>query len=429
MASINFRLKGKNDISIVYIRFKQGNQFDLETSTKLKVKTNDWSKAKQKLKINNSDYTKEINQKLSKLKTFVEEEYFKTLGEGETPDKFWIKNVINKFFKKDIIQTDQQINLDNSFTGFIENFIEEAKNRINRKTGKRISDKTIRWYKITKKKIEAYEKSINSKFSIHEIDLKFHKGFISFLEDKQKLNENTIGGHIRRIRLFCGEAERKGLKINIEYKHKDFYIPFKTTENIYLNENEIEQIFKLDLSFSEKYDNARDWLIIGLWTGLRISDLFSLSMNDIEDGLIFNSNKKTEIPVIIPIHPQVDKILKKGNGFPKPISEPKLNQRIKKVCKIAKINKLVKGAKMVKQSQEGKKIYRKKSGIFPKYELVSTHICRRSFATNHYGKLDTLTLMKITGHKTERQFLDYIKITPKEYALKLKEYWKEKSIN
>ena len=45
--------------------------------------------------------------------------------------------------------------------------------------------------------------------------------------------------------------------------------------------------------------------------------------------------------------------------------------------------------------------YRKKTGIYKKHELVSSHICRRSFATNLYGKIDTLTIMKITGHKTE----------------------------
>jgi integrase len=53
---------------------------------------------------------------------------------------------------------------------------------------------------------------------------------------------------------------------------------------------------------------------------------------------------------------------------------------------------------------------------YPKYELVSSHVCRRSFATKLYRKIDTLTIMKITGHKTEKQFLEYIKITPKEYA-------------
>ena len=75
----------------------------------------------------------------------------------------------------------------------------------------------------------------------------------------------------------------------------------------------------------------------------------------------------------------------------------------------------------------GKKkvIHRKVIGIYPKNELVSSHICRRSFATNLYGKLDTLTIMKITGHTTESQFLSYIKITPREYAERLKELWRK----
>lgn len=60
--------------------------------------------------------------------------------------------------------------------------------------------------------------------------------------------------------------------------------------------------------------------------------------------------------------------------------------------------------------------------MYKKHELVRSHICKRSFATNLYGKIDTLTIMKITGHKTEAQFLSYIKITPKEYAEKLKAY-------
>jgi len=37
--------------------------------------------------------------------------------------------------------------------------------------------------------------------------------------------------------------------------------------------------------------------------------------------------------------------------------------------------------------------------------------------------------MKITGHQTESQFLKYIKITPREYAENLKNYWKTQQTN
>jgi integrase len=54
------------------------------------------------------------------------------------------------------------------------------------------------------------------------------------------------------------------------------------------------------------------------------------------------------------------------------------------------------------------KTKRKETGTFQKYELITSHICRRSFATNHYTLLSNKIIMRVTGHATERQFLDYI---------------------
>ena len=144
-------------------------------------------------------------------------------------------------------------------------------------------------------------------------------------------------------------------------------------------------------------------------------------------------NIKTDFPVIIPIHENVKIILAKRNGaFPRPISEQKLNDYIKIVAKHCDITENTVGARTnvveIKTPGKTSKFHRKVPGTYPKYELVSTHVCRRSFATNLYGKLDTMTIMKITGHKTEKQFLDYIKITPREYAEKLKEFWNKQNI-
>ena len=120
------------------------------------------------------------------------------------------------------------------------------------------------------------------------------------------------------------------------------------------------------------------------------------------------------------MHRQVKEILQKNNGnFPKSISEQKFNLYVKEVCKIVGLDEPVKGSKM------NSKTKRKESGVFPKYELVTSHICRRSFATNLYGKLDSATIMGITGHKTEKEFIKYIKTTSHQHAEKLKEYWEK----
>ena len=69
---------------------------------------------------------------------------------------------------------------------------------------------------------------------------------------------------------------------------------------------------------------------------------------------------------------------------------------------MAGIDQLVKGYKLNVATK------RKELGIHPKYELLSSHDLRRSFATNFFGKIETPVLMQMTGHSRESTFLNYI---------------------
>ncbi len=426
MASINFRIKGKTNPGNIRIRLKQGDKFDYEISTGLRSRLEHWSKPKQKVKnLVIATYKDYVNNNLNNLKAFVESEYFKELALGREVSQKWLKDKVNEYFERPDSKDNEK---DIYLIAFAENLIKGSKNKINHKTGKRISNRTIDYYEMTVNKLKGFEKIKGRKTKFKDIDLKFHGAFIDFLSEEHHLNPNTIGFYMSKIKLFCREAERKGIKVNLQFKSPYFYIPSNKTTDIYLTIDEINSIYKLDFPSNSRLDNVRDWLIIGLWTGLRVSDLLNLSKNDIEDSFINITNIKTGIPVIIPLHDQVKNILDKRNwSFPKHISNQKFNDYIKKVCELAGIDKMVDGAKMVGKDVNGKKIFRKAFGKYPKHELVSSHICRRSFATNHYGKLDTLTIMKITGHKTEKQFLEYIKITPKEHAVKLNDFWKKQN--
>ena len=153
-------------------------------------------------------------------------------------------------------------------------------------------------------------------------------------------------------------------------------------------------------------------------TGLRVSDFLQLKNIDISKGFIEIETTKTKETVIIPLHNQVKEIIKKNNGnLPRTISDQRFNVYIKEICEKAGITEIVKGAIVNKETN------RKEVGRYKKYKLVSSHTCRRSFASNLYGKLPNMTIMSITGHKTETSFLKYIKITKKEHAETLKRYW------
>lgn len=425
MATINYRINEKavKDPAKIYVRFKE-TKVDLEVPTSIVVFKRHWSKVKQTVKSHHDsdEYRDMVNKQLRDLKSLIVKKYGLDNHSGKTIDTKWLKDVILEFHNKPTSDsTDREIFI----TDFGDFFSEKSKNRTNPRTGKKLDLRTFQDYNNSVNKLKDYEKHVGSKIRLDEVSLVFHTHFTDYLRDIEKLGENTIGGVISNIKAFLKSAERYGYKVNQDYKLREFTTPSSKTIDIYFNESEIQKIKNHEFDLDGYLDNARDWLIIGLWTGLRISDFLQLKKEDYVDGFIQNNNFKTGIPVIIPIHPNVQDVLDKRNGnLPREISDQNFNDYIKIVAEKVGFKEKTDGSKMMK-IKDGKdnEVSRKVRGNYYKYELVTSHICRRSFATNLYGKIDTLTIMKITGHKTERQFLDYVKISPKEYALRLKALW------
>ena len=121
--------------------------------------------------------------------------------------------------------------------------------------------------------------------------------------------------------------------------------------------------------------------------------------------------------VVIPLHHHIKELIQKG-GMPKAITNALFNKYIKEVCREVGFFDKIEGELMNTNTR------RKERGIYEKWQLISSHTCRRSFATNLYlMNFPTLSIMKITGHTTEASFLKYIKVTPKEHAEKLLAHW------
>src|SRR5690606_16224443 len=100
-------------------------------------------------------------------------------------------------------------------------------------------------------------------------------------------------------------------------------------------------------------------------------------------------------------------------------SHQRYNDYIKELCRLVGITEMIEGAK------KNPKTNRKERGIFPKFELVTSHIGRRSFATNHYGKLPTHMIMLVTGHDTVKQFLDYVDAHSETHVTELYKFYKK----
>lgn len=56
--------------------------------------------------------------------------------------------------------------------------------------------------------------------------------------------------------------------------------------------------------------------------------------------------------------------------------------------------------------------------IVPRYDCVTSHTARRTGITNMYlsHKYTILQMMHVSGHKTQKTFMDYIKLSSEEIA-------------
>ena len=210
---------------------------------------------------------------------------------------------------------------------------------------------------------------------------------------------------MKLLKIILRDAEKSGLEVH-PYSNYIESFKQKSSDRILhiLNPKEIKVLKELQ-HVPEVYKDSYRWLLIGLCIGQRVSDLLKLTLNDLRKaptGLYIDIvQQKTKKAVTVGVaDPLVIQLLE--NKFPKIVSQVVFNKQIKSLCKMAGIDGLVSGFK------NNPKIRRKEVVSAPKYEFVTSHIMRRYFASNYYGKIETPLLMNITGHSKESTFLTYI---------------------
>ncbi|MDA9774622.1 site-specific integrase, partial [Saprospiraceae bacterium] len=188
-------------------------------------------------------------------------------------------------------------------------------------------------------------------------------------------------------------------KINVSSDYKLTYwrvgVP-KDSIKVVMTNAEIKRIRDHSLPIGSNLEKVRDRWIIGFATGQRYSDFKGISkdnIRDINDKLFLEViQKKTGKVVNIPLYEDVIAIFEKYEGYPPVFTDQSFNKFIKEVAKEIGFDSMV--TKILQVSPTEKKITEHE-----KWELVTSHICRRSFATN--GSLKGISmgyLMEITGH-------------------------------
>ncbi|RAJ85867.1 integrase-like protein [Chitinophaga dinghuensis] len=379
-----------------------------------------WNKINQRAHKTNKDYPDhfEFNTRLDTLEHTIRTTYrrYRNDNENSIPTPEQLKGLLD-------IATGKVTAVRPTFLSYFNDFIERSTKgtRISPKTKKTTVHNTNKGYSTTYNHLLEFQKVSKRKIDFDTIDIRFHSEYTAYLTHTKKLSLNTVGDHIKRIKTVMQEAKTNGIKVCDAFESDYFFKPNEETDSIYLNAAELTALAELDLSDTPSLDRARDLFLVGCYTGLRFSDYNRLTAEHIQDNLFSIKQTKTSGRVVIPVHPVIQRLLIKYNRqLPKSLSNQKLNQYIKEVC-----NKL-------EQLQTSVTITFTKAGqttscTLQKWEQVTSHTARRSFATNEYlAGTPVLTIMAITGHKTEKAFMRYIKLTSNEHAQLLKQYWEKR---
>jgi len=403
MATIKFVLsksqhqkKIKSNLSMLMLRYTHKKAVTYFYTQK-NIEEKFWDDKNQQVKRSFSGSDR-LNIYLNKFKQKVENIVNDLLISGDEPTTNYVKSIYQS--DKTEVEKKKQYN-----------FFEYAE--IYLMNDKKISVSTRKSYRTVLNKLKEYEKYARVKLNWSSFDMDFYYDFFEFYTGIEGLTNNGFGKVIKNIKAIMNDATSNGYNTSFGFQHKNFKAIREDVNNIYLNEEEIKEIIDLDLSGQSNLEQVRDLFIFGCYTGMRYSDFSQVKPEHIQGEIIRIKTQKTDEWVSIPLLPAVKNIMEKyknrPNSLPKSCANQTMNRHIKEIGELAKIND-----SELKIRNKGKE---RVETLFNKYELICTHTARRSFATNMFKRgIPARVIMKITGHRTEKAFSSYIKITQDENA-------------
>ena len=255
-------------------------------------------------------------------------------------------------------------------------------------------------------------------FSQSDID-KFSDFLIIDEEYAMNTHSNAMMNLMQVIKYAAKLKRIQGTKVT----ELEFDTRREETDSIYLTEEEILQLLEIKNFDDPVHEHVRDVFVVGCFTAMRFSDYSSIDTSAIRNNRLGFIQKKTGAKVTLPIHPVVNSILKKyDNALPAVPSNNEFNRIIKLVGeKLPSLH-----VPFTKQVTYGREL---KEFVDLKYTFLQTHTARRSFCSNEYLKgTDPLIIMSISGHRSHKSFMRYIKVSGDQFADKLEKIWAERGV-
>ena len=428
MATIKFLTRTEEPkMAPVYIRYRDGNKTDIWILTPYKMFPEYWNNKKQEFK-KNMLYTgvftekkaRELKRDFDKLKDTILDEYDKHTS---TVTSDWLKKIIDNFYYKKTKGAE-------NFNQYVERFVKEAAD------GTRLANSgntKIKYRYGSLRVLQGFKLSFElfcggKQYEFDDINIDTYNAFIQFFYDRN-CGANYIGKHIKSWKTIMRKAREEGLHKNSDTELKAFKTLSEETDKIYLTEGELKAIYDLDLADvktlkqvrpdmanNKQLRESRDVFLTGCYLAQRYSDYKRITKDMIKviDGRKYVEiiQQKTGTKCIIPLRPEADNILQRYDYTLPKTFEQKVNKDIKDIGELADITEII-----LREKNRGGKIVKTK---VKKCELIVSHTARRSGCTNMFlAGIPSLKIMKISGHKSEREFLRYLRVSQEETAIDL----------
>lgn len=392
------------------------------------IQTKNWSSSKQMVLSGEENYTL-INKYLDNWKSEISRIIEELQANKIRLTKEEIQIQLDKAFKKDIIESKEEVN---DFTSFMDFYLGKKKDkkpnlqRLNQ-TKKLvllafglISKKHLaEWEKLSIKEKSRTNLKADHKLRFEDINLKFIEKFREYMftakftvtikgqVTTKNYKINYIDKQIKTLKQFINTAIEEGYVERFTWN--SIKSEKRDVDTIYTDFNEIQILF--DEPLTKKTEIlVRDKYILNCFLGMRYSDLNKLephffSKRNIagkELVVYIGRTKKTDHRIEFAVHPIAQQILEKYKYDIPKLSAKEFNDILKVVAHRAGLR----GLERIREIRGSETIVRD----VPKYELMSSHAGRRSFCTNFYNEgVSIAAIMSISGHQTEKEFRKYIK--------------------
>ena len=379
---ISFNLNSpKKEVSAIQISMSwKGKRY--QKNIGYSVETKYWDKDKHEVKTNHNNAVA-FNAYLHDLKTRVLEIYHDKLNYYKDTSVNVMKKEVIDLLSNGISKERKNLDLIDVFNEFINKY---------KPKGRKPAQKTIDSYINTRNKLIRYMKERRIKLEFDDFDNDFYEDFVDYLYGLNN-NDNTIGTNITKLKTFMNWSLEKKYHTNEEFRK------FKTLKaealfKIALTEVEVQRLQHLNPN-NKDLEFAQFFMLVNCHVGLRFSDLLDVVKNHTITGNELRIVQiKTRNPVKLYISEKVkDMILRLKELYIAKYDRENINLNLKEIGKTLGMNEIESATKLVGNDRF--------TIEKPRWQLLTTHVGRRTFATTAAMKGMPLHVIKqYTGHKS-----------------------------